>query len=154
MRTNNNRLLIEQLDKKIEKFSAINENDIPSVGWIHSIRTAMNMSLAQLAKKLGKTVPTTREIEEREANQGITLNKLNEVAGALGFRLVYGLVPNDSSLETMIDRKALETAKEIVMRTSHSMKLEDQENRQTRLDKAILDKAEDIKRELPRYLWD
>ena len=40
------------------------------------------------------------------------------------------------------------------MRTSHTMKLEDQENTQERLQKAIKDRAEKIKQEMPKYLWD
>lgn len=40
------------------------------------------------------------------------------------------------------------------MRTSHTMKLEDQENREERLQKAIEDRAEQIKQEVPKYLWD
>jgi len=34
------------------------------------------------------------------------------------------------------------------------MKLEDQENSEERLRKAIKDRAENIKNELPKYLWD
>ena len=45
-------------------------------------------------------------------------------------------------------------AEEIVMRTSHTMKLEDQENSEERIKKAIKDRAEKIKNELPKYLWD
>ena len=40
------------------------------------------------------------------------------------------------------------------MRTSHTMKLEDQENSEERIKKAIKDRAEKIKNELPKYLWD
>lgn len=154
MSRSNRKLLIEQLDKKFNKFSALNESDIPHKGWIHAIRTAMNMSLAQLANRLNKTVPTVKEIEEREETKSITLNKLMEVAEVLGFRFVYGFIPKDSSLENMIEKRANEIAHKIVMRTSHTMKLEDQENRQERLDKAISDRVEIIKQEMPRYLWD
>ena len=48
----------------------------------------------------------------------------------------------------------MEVAKQIVQRTSHSMSLEDQENIPERIKKAIKDKAEQIKNEIPRYLWD
>jgi hypothetical protein len=45
-------------------------------------------------------------------------------------------------------------ASEIVKRTSTSMTLEDQGNSESRLRKAILEKAAEIKYEMPRYLWD
>jgi hypothetical protein len=34
------------------------------------------------------------------------------------------------------------------------MKLEDQENNSDRLNKAVREKAEEIKLKMPRYLWD
>ena len=54
----------------------------------------------------------------------------------------------------MLEKRALKIAEEIVMRTSHTMKLEDQENSEERLEKAIKYRAEKIKNELPKYLWD
>lgn len=45
----------------------------------------------------------------------------------------------------MIERRAFEIAGEIVMRTSHTMKLEDQANSKERLENAIKDRAEKLK---------
>ena len=150
----NKKLLIEQLDKKLEKFSILKEVDMPPRGWINAIRTAMNMSLVQLAKRLKKTSVSVKEIEEREQNKTITLNKLMEAAEALDLQFVYALLPKESSLEKIIEKRALQVAQEIVSRTSHSMKLEDQENREERLQRAIKDRADQIKQEMPKYLWD
>jgi len=154
MKLSNRKLLIDQLDRKIKILSNFKESEIPSKGWIFAIRTAMNMSLAQLAKKLGKTVPTTREIELREESKNITLKKLLEVADVLDLKLIYGFIPKDGSLENMIEVKANELAKKIVLRTSQTMKLEDQEVDEKRLEKAIKDRAEKIIFEMPRSLWD
>jgi predicted DNA-binding mobile mystery protein A len=153
METLNKRLLIEQLDRKFEKLSVLKEYDVPPKGWIYSIRTALNMSLVQLARRLKKTAPSIKEIEEREENKNITLKKLIEVADALDFRFVYGFIPKESSLEKVIEKRAVKVAREIVLRTSQSMKLEEQENREERLEKAIKDRAEKIKQEMPKYLW-
>jgi predicted DNA-binding mobile mystery protein A len=150
----NKKLLIEQLDKKLEKFSVLKEADVPPRGWINAIRTAMNMSLVQLAKRLKKTSVSVKEIEEREQNKTITLNKLMEAAEALDLQFVYALLPKESSIEKIIEKRALQVAREIVMRTSHSMKLEEQENREERLQRAIKDRADQIKQEMPKYLWD
>jgi len=154
MKNLNKKLMLRQLDKKIEKFSALNDIQIPSIGWIKTIRTALNMSLTQLAKRLNKSLPTVKEIEEREANKSITLNKLMEVGEKLELKLVYGFIPKESSFEKMIEKRAYEIAKDIVMRTSHSMKLEDQENTEERLKEAIKDRANNILNEMPKYLWD
>ena len=154
MKNDNRKLMIEQLDKKLSKYAQIGKNGIPVGGWIKSIRTALNISLVQFSRILKKSSPTVKGIEEREADKSITLKKLSEVGDALNLDLVYGFVPRDGSLEKMIERRAHEVAKEIVMRTSHTMKLEDQENTEERLQKAIKERAEKIKNELPKYLWD
>jgi predicted DNA-binding mobile mystery protein A len=154
MKNLNKALMIEQLDKKLLKFASIESDIIPRDGWIKAIRSALNISLVQFARILKKSPPTVKELEEREAKKNITLNKLSEVGEALNLRLVYGFVPKDGSLEKMIEKRAYKIAKEIVMRTSHTMKLEDQENTDERLQKAIKDRAEKIKYEMPKYLWD
>jgi predicted DNA-binding mobile mystery protein A len=105
-------------------------------------------------RKLNKTVPSTKEIEEREANKNITLNKLIEVGEALDLRFVYGFIPKQQTLEKMIEERALHVARELVMRTSQSMKLEQQENSEERLAQAVRERAEKLQNEMPRFLWD
>jgi len=147
-------LAIEQLDKKMKKFDSAAEVPIPPNGWINLIRTALNMSLKQLGKKLSITSQSVKEIEMREAEKKITLEKLNEVAEALNLKLVYGFIPKDKSLEKMIENKSLALAKQIVLQTSHSMALEDQQNEPSRIEKAIKERALQIQNEIPKYLWD
>ncbi|MDP3581202.1 MAG: mobile mystery protein A [Ignavibacteria bacterium] len=150
----NRRLALEQLDKKVQKFAVIADSDLPPNGWISSIRITLNMSLAQLGKRLKKTAQSVKEIEERERDKSLTLKRLIEFAEALNLRFVYGFVPKDSSIENLIEKRATEVAREIVMRTSHTMSLEDQQNSDARLQKAIKDRAEKIKQEMPKFLWD
>jgi hypothetical protein len=40
------------------------------------------------------------------------------------------------------------------MRTNHTMTLEGQQNSTDRIVKAIAQKTDEIKREMPKYLWD
>jgi len=54
----------------------------------------------------------------------------------------------------MIDKRAQQVARDIVMRTSHTMKLEEQENREDRLRQAIKNRADILKHEMPKHLWD
>jgi hypothetical protein len=79
---------------------------------------------------------------------------LKEAAKAMDMQLVYGFVPNDGSLELLIERKAKELATQIVMRTNNTMKLEDQENTKQRIEKAIQERTTIIKTEMPKTLWD
>lgn len=154
MKDLNKKLMLQQLDKKVEKFSVLEDNPVPSEGWIKTIRTTLNISLSQFAKLLKKTSPTVSEIEEREVNKTITLKKLMEVGEELDLKLVYGFIPKDGSLEKILEKRAHEVAKKIVMKTSHNMKLEDQENTDGRIEEAIKDRANKILYEMPKYLWD
>ncbi len=154
MKDLNKSLALEQLDKKMKKLSSLSEIPLPSHGWVNLIRTTLNMSLKQLGKKLKITSQSVKEIEAREADKKITLEKLNEVAEVLNLKLVYGFISKDGSLEKMIEKRAFEIARQIVLKTSHTMALEDQQNEPARIKKAIKDRAQQIKNEMPKYLWD
>ncbi len=148
------KLMVEQIDRKLAKLVILRELKPPSKGWINAIRTVLNMSLVQLARRLKKTPVSVKEIEEREQKKTITLRKLIEVGEALDLQFVYCFVPRETSIKKMIEVRALQIAREVVMRTSHTMKLEDQENTEERLQQAIADRAEQLQREMPKYLWD
>ncbi len=148
------KLMVEQLDRRLSRLAVLKDVEVPSKGWINAIRTTLNMSLAQLGKRVKKTPVAIKEIEVREENSTITLKKLIEVGNALGLQFVYGFIPKEGSIGTMIEKRAEEVAGEIVMRTSHTMALEDQENRQERLEQAIKERARILIQEVPKHLWD
>jgi predicted DNA-binding mobile mystery protein A len=148
------KLILEQVDRKIVQLKRIEDLAIPSSGWIYAIRQALGMSLRQLGNKMGITPQSVKEIEVREKNGTISLNVLKQFGKALDLKLVYGFIPKHASLDMIIEKRAEEIAREIVTRTSASMKLEDQENSPKRLRKAINEKAKEIKLGMPKYLWD
>lgn len=154
MKTGKHRLLIEQLERKMKKFASVQDVEVPPRGWIQAVRTALNMSMRQLGKRMGNKAQTVNDLERAEASGAITVKSLREAGRVLNLKLVYGFVPQGESLESVLDNRANELAREIVMRTSQSMKLEDQENAAHRIEKAIKERASEIKREMPRYLWD
>ena len=147
-------LQIQQLNSKMLAFASLQKVAPPPVGWLKTVRNTLGMSLQQLSNKLSITKQSMQEIEQREKEGSITIKSLREAAKALDMELVYGLVPVDGSLEELIDRKAREMATQIVMRTSNSMKLEEQENSKQRIEKAIEERAAIIKNEMPKSLWD
>lgn len=151
---NAKKLQTEQLEQKLKGFSTAHKVPAPPTGWLKAVRVSLGMSLQQLADKLAITRQSVQEIEIREKEGTITLKSLRETANALDMQLVYGLVPKDGSIENLIDRKARELATRIVSRTSNTMKLEDQENSQQRIKKAIEERTAVIKNELPKVLWD
>ncbi len=149
-----NKLLIAQLEAKMKILEGVQDVAVPPTGWIRATRSALGMSMQQLAKRLGVSRQSVSEMEKREKEGSLTLKSLKEAAKALDMTLVYGLVPKDGSLEALIDRKALELAQKIVTKTSVTMQLEDQRNSPDRIRKAIEERAEKLKLEKPRILWD
>ena len=147
-------LQIQQLNGKMLAFASLQKVTPPPTGWIKAIRNAIGMSMLQLGNRLSITKQSVQDMESRERDGSISIKALREAARALDMQLIYGFVPNDGSLEALIDRKAKELATQIVQRTSNSMKLEDQENSKQRIEKAIEERATIIKNEMPKTLWD
>lgn len=154
MKLQNKKLIVRQLDRKLQPFQPLKTLAQPSEGWVKSIRKTLNMSLRQLGNRLSVTPPSVRDIEIREQQGTVTLKTLSEAADALDMKLVYAFIPKDASLEKMIERKAHDMALSIVQRTSLTMKLEDQENSQERLQQAVNEMTEQLQREMPKSLWD
>ncbi|MBS1632720.1 MAG: mobile mystery protein A [Bacteroidetes bacterium] len=147
-------LQLQQLNSKMLGFASLKQVAIPPTGWIKAIRTAIGMSMQQLGNKLNVSKQGILDIEKREKDGSITIKSLKEIARALDMQLVYGFVPNDGSLDALIEKRATELATKIVLRTSNTMKLEDQGNTNKRIEKAIKERAEEIKNEMPKILWD
>lgn len=147
-------LQLQQLNDKMLGFASLNQVAVPPFGWIKAIRTAMGMSGQQLGNKLSVTKQGILDFEKREQDGSITIKALKEIGRAMDLQLVYGFVPNDGSLDALIEKRAQELATKIVLRTSNTMKLEDQGNSKKRIDKAIEERAAEIKREMPKILWD
>jgi predicted DNA-binding mobile mystery protein A len=148
------KLQIDHLQSKMDQFSNARLISNPPTGWVKAIRTALGMSLQQLANRLSITKQSALEMERREQEGAITIKSLREAANALDMEFVYGLVPKDGTLHNYIDRKSRALAERIVLRTSTTMKLEGQENSEERLKKAIAERAASIKSDLPKALWD
>ena len=148
------RLILERVSRSLATFQQAAHTPLPPEGWIRTIRKAINMSLGQLARRLQKKPPSVSDFEKREQAGTITLQSLREIAEAMNMRLVYAIIPKEGTLEEMVDAKAGEKAREIVNRTNTTMALEDQENAKGRLMNAYTEKKNELKTEMPKFLWD
>jgi predicted DNA-binding mobile mystery protein A len=147
-------LQLQQLNSKMMGFASLKQVAMPPIGWIKAIRTAIGMSMRQLGNKLNVSKQGVMDIEKREKDGSITIKSLREIARAMDMQLVYGFVPNDGSLDALIEKRATELATKIVMRTANTMKLEDQANSKKRIEAAIKERATAIQNEMPKILWD
>ena len=154
LRKKKQKLILQQVSRKLAPFSNLLNIDVPSEGWIKAIRTALNMSLSQIAKKLGVKPSTVKNFETREKIGTITIKSMREIAEAMDMQFVYAIIPRDESLEDFVDRRISQKAQEIVNRASHTMKLENQENSKEWLISAYNEKKRELESEMPKYLWD
>lgn len=88
---------------------------------------------------------------QQQLTDSITLRSLRKAAEALDCRLVYALVPQDGSLQALVQKQALHKAKEIVSAVDHTMQLESQGvgNAQTK----IKEMAEELAKNPNTQLW-
>lgn len=147
-------LQLQQLNRKMQSFAALKELVKPPNGWVKTIRISLGMSMQQLGKRLGVTKQGVLDMEKRESEGAITIKSLQQIAHAMDMQLVYGFVPNDGSLDALIEKRATALATQIVMRTANHMKLENQANSEERIESAIKERAAAIQREMPKILWD
>lgn len=139
----------KQLDAKIQSVRKISS---PRDGWIRAVRSALAMSVGQLAQRLGMTPQGARELERREKDGSITLNTLSRVAEVLGCELRIAFVARGSLEKTFQEQLQLK-AREERDRIVHTMRLEGQETGTLSTLKRVTD-AEPQSPARLRRLWD
>lgn len=137
-----------QLDQQL---NYLRRNSVtPKVGWIKTIREALGMTQAQLAKKMGITRGRVAAIEKREQMHKLTMDVLSSAAKAMDCEFSYFFVPR-ISFEKMVKNEARKRAEQITERLQGTMGLEKQ-----RTSKKFLNSlTEDIAREFEKSpkLW-
>lgn len=113
------------LETRLAPLRKTDEFKAPLHAWIRAMREALSMTTGQLAKRVGVSQPRIVAIEKAEADGGITLRTLREVAEGLDCTLIYALVPN-KPLKQIVRDRAEQIADRQLARTNHTMKLEKQ----------------------------
>jgi predicted DNA-binding mobile mystery protein A len=151
---NQKQLILEQLDNRLGLFRDADQVPVPEKGWIHAIRTSLNMTLEQIGRKMGVTRQAASRIEHAESSGGISLKTLREAGKAMGMHLVYGFVPEEGSVRELVESRSRELATRIVLRTHTSMMIEDQATEQENLKNAIDELTRQYVQEVKRAIWD
>jgi len=89
-------LMLDQLDEQLKMWDIIKKQQIPKRGWINLIRTSLGLSTRKLAKRMGVNQPRVVKIESAELNETVTLKTLKKAAEAMGCKLVYGIIPQET----------------------------------------------------------
>ena len=147
-------LSVHQLDDQIRQYVNGQRFDRIPQGWIRSSRTAIGMTLKQLATRLGFSVPAAKNFEMREVDEAITLASLRKIANAMEMDLVYYFKPKQESLDDLLQFRAELKAKELMERSNQAMLLENQEadnkNKSREYDRLI----SEIRNQKLSSLWD
>ena len=147
-------LSVHQLDDQIRQYLNGQRFDRIPQGWIRSSRTAIGMTLKQLASRLGFSVPAAKNFEMREVDEAITLASLRKIANAMEMDLVYYFKPKQDSLDDLLQIRAELKAKELMERSNQAMILENQEadnkNKSREYDRLITE----IRNQKLSSLWD
>lgn len=133
----------------------------PRDGWITAIREALGMSAQDLGKRMGVGTSSVFRLEDRERDGRATIAALRAGAEALGFDLVYALVPrierpttavDDTILDELIMSAAMGVAAEDLRRVGKTMALEDQAVARGAADAQLKERATELAAN-PRELW-
>lgn len=126
---------------------------MPPEGWIRTLRKALNMSDAQLARRLEVTRSMVNKTEISELQGAITVRTMQKFAAAMGCKFVYTIVP-DSGVENLILKQANKKAIAIVNTTNDHMALEDQALSQEDVAYEIDRITQEYFKNTPHDLWD
>jgi predicted DNA-binding mobile mystery protein A len=133
----------------VSRFSDV---ETPPEGWIVTMRKALGMSGAQLARRLGITRAAISHTEKQEMIGGVTLKHMQKTAEAMGCRFVYAIVP-DGCIEDVIRDQAERKATELVRRASGHMALENQSLPLEKIQTRIARLSNDLMRDMPSDFW-
>ncbi|MDQ2994394.1 MAG: mobile mystery protein A [Pseudomonadota bacterium] len=143
----------KQLSDKLTKLSKAINQPRPINGWLKAIRTALEMTSAQLAKKLGVDQSQVIKLERSEANDAITLKSLRKAAEALDCELVYAIVPK-TTLEDKFEKQIVTVANRRLGALQHTMRLEQQELTTKGLKRQQKALITEMRKTPPKKLWE
>jgi len=147
------KLIREQLDASLKRFSPLLDVTPPPKGWIRAIRDALGMTAKQVASRLGVAQQSVARIEKEELAGSVTIKTMRRVAETFDCVFVYGFVPRDS-LENAVKNQAEMVARKRLSRVSQTMRLENQELSRNEQKKAFVEEVQRLVQTVPSHLWD
>jgi predicted DNA-binding mobile mystery protein A len=143
------------IESKLQAWISLRSDQVPPSGWIKAIRGALGIRSRQIADALGVDHSVLLRLEAREANKKVTLELLEKVAEVMDCKLVYAIVPKDgfSSLDAIVEKRAMSAARQIIEIVEHSMRLEGQGSPIEHNEKRISELALELKNRMDPRIW-
>ena len=125
---------------------------VPTEGWIRTVRKALGMSGAALARRLGVTRALVSNTEKSELGGGVTLKTMQKMAMAMNCRFVYAIVPEED-VEELLRKRAIEKARRLVKAAGVQMALEDQALSKKSMEDQVQRLADEMLEQSSSDLW-
>jgi transcriptional regulator with XRE-family HTH domain len=84
----------EKLDKEQRYMRAQGKREMLPSPWLRRVRQALGVVAEEMAEELDMQRTAIFRLEESEAARTITLKTLDKLAGAMGCKVVYAIVPH------------------------------------------------------------
>ena len=139
------------VDRAVEQIGSL---QIPSEGWLTTMRKALGMSVPQLARRAGVTKAAIYQAERKEREGGITIRQMEKLADSLDGRFVYAIVPADGDIRDRLRVQARAKAEAIVRRASSHMALEKQSLTNEQIVQETERLANRLVDDMPSDFWD
>ncbi len=139
------------VDRAVEQIGSL---QIPSEGWLTTMRKALGMSVPQLARRAGVTKAAIYQAERKEREGGITIRQMEKLADSLDGRFVYAIVPAHGDIRDRLRVQARAKAEAIVRRASSHMALEKQSLTNEQIVQEMERLADRLVDDMPSDFWD
>jgi transcriptional regulator with XRE-family HTH domain len=121
MREKERKLARKKLDVEMWPFRKAARAKDPTNDLLRAVRQTLGIPIAEITEKMGVGRSAVSDLEMRERRKTITLRSLARMAGAMGCRVVYGVVPADGgTLEHMAEERLWKSLLE-----SHAAEMEE-----------------------------
>jgi len=141
---------IDQVSASLRELKAMLN---PKEGWIKTIREALGMTSAQLARRLEVNPSRITRIEEDELRRALTLQTLYETADALESDFIYAFVPK-KNIKDILRTRAKAIAESKLQRLQHTMALEDQALNSAQYNTTLEHHIDQLLHGPLKYLWE
>jgi predicted DNA-binding mobile mystery protein A len=142
----------QQYQRLVDRAASFASLQRPSEGWLRTVRSALGMSGAQLAKKIGVSRARVAQTERDELRGAPSLKTMQAMAEAMGCRFVYAIVPQ-TRIQDLITDQARKKATAIVETASTHMALESQTLPKEKIAEEVERLAQEMAREMPPGFW-
>lgn len=147
--------IIRQYQRFVDSTARANAGPhTPSEGWLRTMRKALGMSGAQLARKMGVSRALVSQAESNEVSGSVTMKTMQTMAEAMGCRFVYAVLPpKGKETEDVILAQAVKKARALVERADVNMALENQSLSESEREKQLNRMAQRLAIEMASDFW-